>query len=85
MYNPKLPLIVFYEIDGKQRQVILTKHHGVARYRIDMDTEYLGEVQLQRYQWKVFPYVGSWLQGKDTDPILQAVIEAEKENPVLGT
>ena len=85
MSYKRLPIIVYYDIDGKQRKIILTKHHAVARYRIDMDTEFLGEVFQINFQWRVVPYEGSWLQGKDTEPILQAVIEAEKDNPILGT
>lgn len=86
MSYKRLPIIVYYEIDGKQRTFILTKHPFMPHYTVALDDENVGNImQFNLTKWSVAFCDGHWLQGIDTEPILNAVIEAEKDNPVLGT
>lgn len=86
MSYKRLPIIVYYEIDGKQRTFILTKHPFIANYVISLDEENVGQIILSGYtDWNVGFIEGHWLEGIDKQPFINAVVEAEKENPVLGT
>jgi hypothetical protein len=78
MYQQKAELIVMGEIDGTQKQVVLSRDK-ISRtiYNITIDGEYLGQVLHTTAGWGIYPIEGSWLKGKNCDFILNAVINAE--------
>lgn len=72
-------IIANCSIGNQLKRVILHKERGVSLYHIMIDKEYEGQVIYQS-GWKVVPHEESWLNGKNCDEILQAVLNNENPN-----
>jgi ribosomal protein L21E len=81
MNNSTKEIIVSLEIGNEQKQIILAKKHSFSSiYDIMIDKEYHGQVQKVISGWVVNTIDGSWLQVENYEPIVQAVINAERPN-----
>lgn len=79
MMNPDTKgIIVNATIDNQQRQFILFQDFPYSgTYHVLCDQEHVAEVVNLAGNWKVCPAIGRWLEGKNTDAILQAVLNVE--------
>lgn len=74
-------IIVILTIRNEQKRVILVKKHSFSGiYDIMIDKEYHGQVQKVTSGWVVNTIEESWLKVENYEPIVQAVINAERPN-----